>query len=106
MSESKHTRGPWEAHTAGSTQSLTVSTVERDKYGRRVLAIAKMADYRGPERANAALVAAAPEMYEALHDLLLTDLVGNSSQAAADEYEERRHRARAALAKADGKVAP
>jgi hypothetical protein len=84
MSETKHTPGPW--HTAGD-QGVQIRS-QRDQ-------IAKVWTMRGNEwKANARLIAAAPELLEALKDMIVLQ-AGTSS----DPVETLR-KARAAIAKA------
>ena len=96
MNESKHTPGPWYA------KGEDIWNADEKMYG-----IARNFSAISPSqttRANAALIAAAPDMYEALQEL---------SQLTADYYSEKVHTpeyafarimtARAALAKAEGR---
>lgn len=55
-------------------------------------------------QANAALIAAAPELLEALK-LALRDLNGGSDSLTATEHKQAFHMARAAIAKATGSAA-
>lgn len=83
MSETKHTPGPW--HTAGD-QGVQIRS-QRDQ-------IAKVWTMRGNEwKANARLIAAAPELLEALQAVLANSL---DSKGLADAHKQ----ARAAIAKA------
>ena len=83
MSETKHTPGPW--HTAGD-QGVQIRS-QRDQ-------IAKVWTMRGNEwKANARLIAAAPELLEALKAVLANSL---DSKGLADAHKQ----ARAAIAKA------
>jgi len=113
--ETKHTPGPW---VTGNTSPLIFgvkrgngtepigfvygpSFTEKSKYGQTAMA-------------NARLIAAAPELYDALRELL-TDMViaqGNMRKAAkrdpawegcAEIIQPRVDAARAAIAKAEGK---
>lgn len=61
MSESKHTAGPWTVEPGSNPLVLTVA---RNGYG-SIATLDPNAD-TGAIRANAALIAAAPDMYEAL----------------------------------------
>ncbi len=115
MSEGKHTPGPWRwqihDHSAASlggdqcveeNHVLTVSPckscqkrAERWEWGRCLT----------PNEANAALIAAAPDMLEALEGLLEKYPVVPASQLLGDEIKEQSQRlsaARAAIAKAKG----
>jgi len=84
MSETKHTPGPW--HTAGD-QGVQIRS-QRDQ-------IAKVWTMRGNEwKANARLIAAAPELLEALARYVQQDIAHGMT-------ENNLHRtARAAIAKA------
>ena len=81
----KHTPGPW--HTAGD-QGVQIRS-QRDQ-------IAKVWTMRGNEwKANARLIASAPELLEALKAVLANSL---DSKGLADAHKQ----ARAAIAKATG----
>ena len=83
MSETKHTPVPW--HTAGD-QGVQIRS-QRDQ-------IAKVWTMRGNEwKANARLIASAPELLEALKAVLANSL---DSKGLADAHKQ----ARAAIAKA------
>ncbi len=90
-----HTPGPWEMiKEIGNDGGLSCKIVSGNK---AVIALAKHAD--GNKEANARLIAAAPELLEALIDLL----------DDSDEYDKRpigivAAKARAAIAKATGKT--
>lgn len=87
---SKHTPGPWSLAEADSTIPI------RDAEGHTVASIR----YRERDFSDACLIAAAPDMYEALSRLL-----GYAEDAAAerDERPGAIDAARAALAKAEGR---
>ena len=57
------------------------------------------ADYEDEERANTRLIAAAPDLYEALKELIDMDVAYQRGQKVSDAVDK----ARAALAKAEGK---
>lgn len=92
MSETKHTPGPWMVKHAGSADEIwsdrgMVAEVSLYPHGGQIAG------------ANSRLVAAAPELLEALD--MLADAV------ESDRYElslERATRARAAIAKAKGEA--
>ena len=98
-----HTPAPWKADIENSAEGLNIT----DDEGRR---IAHTATIRNPDytpliseeaKANARLIAAAPELLEALKEL--TDLLQSPSGAGTmSEIRDSANRARAALAKAEG----
>ena len=88
----KHTPGPW-----------TTDSKERTDTARYIMAAARPFPHtiaridlvnRAEDEANAALIAAAPEMYEALRDLLAVKPNSDAPEWVA---------ARAAIAKAEGR---
>jgi hypothetical protein len=97
--ERKWTPGPWEVDDAGDVHSKHLG------YAYSFVAISTGEDYGGyygdnadvdlQKKANAHLIAAAPDLYEALENLL---------NDPGDDYIKTRHwdAARAALAKARG----
>lgn len=94
----KHTPGPWHLSTDGFTTMIT------DANGDEV--------YIGANEANARLIAAAPELLEALQDIAnhhehQRDLWSSEECADADQaryHEEQRDVAIAAIAKATDSV--
>lgn len=94
MGESKHTPGPWwaEHHIAGAPNSVCVT--EDDGAARTIASIPNGA--QSNTDANAALIAAAPDMYEALREILAADTEYIEAAITLDS-------ARAALAKAEGR---
>lgn len=90
----KHTPGPWwvDAKSFGGVETFTV----RNEAGKEVASGQHIATRR---KADARLIAAAPELLEALRGLLhKLDIPQQAMGLAADIY-----RARAAIAKAEGK---
>lgn len=85
MSKTKHTPGPWGAS----------GTVVRADNGQGAV-IAELGKVRDVNLANAALIAAAPELLRALEDLLAVH--ETKRNLAHDVWEA----ARAAIAKAEG----
>lgn len=65
MSKSKHTPGPWKAVKCGVTNTIETNN------GASLLAM--MDHYTDEDEANAKLMAAAPEMLEALEELKATN---------------------------------
>ena len=110
--ETKRTPGPW--HSAmKSEKSWNIGVYTEG--GDEVAHIAVKSAFAAPRRdADARLIAAAPELYDALRELL-TDMViaqGNMRKAAkrdpawegcAEIIQPRIDAARAAIAKAEGK---
>lgn len=101
--KTKHTPGPWETGTQTKGSTTLVSRIETG------FAVAEMRNvhFREEAEANARLIAAAPELLEALQTFL-TEYVqlvesGDAGFWNADE-EEKVIAARAAIAKATGKT--
>lgn len=118
--ERKWTPGPWsvELEDRLMVDGMQVSAPEKDRIayvqpddtmeieGGRIVECCSR-----EQKANARLIAAAPEMYEALSEFLeINDDLHRRGSMPAAEADERRYQAtrkmRAALARADGKVAP
>lgn len=103
MSETKHTPGPWSVTGKQFSGSVRVSAGSgSDLNG--LVAICDAGDYARSKvegAANARLIAAAPELLEAL-----VWMVANDDTNEADEgnayWVDGLHRARAAIAKATG----
>ena len=108
MSESKFTPGPWiEAGPSSDGITIRVDSVVTDRFddpGDLGDDICIMPDYNDEETnvANARLIAAAPDMYEALK--ALRALVGTTEADWQNLYEYSRKMADAAIAKAEGKT--
>lgn len=111
MTETKFTPGPWHVPTGPFVGGLSVETRADDYFikcpgsgGAMSLTqtVCKL-DWSGTEEweANAHLIAAAPEMYEALDDIVSS--WSDTDNIDEDEYL-RRISARAALAKARGEA--
>ncbi len=107
MSESKHTPGPW-GHQHGSQYDSQVFAAPY--LVARVYSVDN--GHILPNRANATLIAAAPEMLEALRKIATGSLScpdsAMTSKAALSDWmwTASQQCARAALAKADGKMTP
>lgn len=100
---SKHTPGPWieTKHTAGWGRCI----VSTDSYGIIVAKIGFRDRPREERDANARLIAAAPELVEALRDLCMMGILDpHSSDDGGEDGEAAiaRRRARALLARIDG----
>ena len=97
--KAKYTQGPW--RVVNYQDKNDVPRVVSDKGGIAVLCINRYLGEAGPskqEQINAALIAAAPELLEALMDAL-KDLEALSQWDNASTYARK---ARAAIAKATG----
>lgn len=92
MSEMKHTPGPWRVVVDDSASQVTgFPCIEADNY--QVVGTEGMYDDIETDFANAHLIAAAPDLLEALKNLLADNLMETPSTIAA--Y--------AAIAKAEGR---
>ena len=91
MSNAKHTPGPWQVN---NNDPLQVCDSDGEKRG--CSPIANTRGKRGEAKANARLIAAAPELLAALESLLDYDNLG------AYERANVRKQSRAAIAKAKG----
>ena len=97
MSANKHTPGPWSAGAAGSITAQTDASLPMMDY-QIALAISPVRGEKGQavREANARLIAAAPELLEALQEMVsLVEMV-----IPFDGPQQRK--ARAAIAKAAG----
>lgn len=69
--ETKHTPGPWKIHKAGHEENAPIEIIRPNEDGKSYRLIAKMYGFALEEgKANARLITAAPEMYEALQKCL------------------------------------
>lgn len=93
MSNTKFTPGPWDVYV-GDDESIRIVTDER-----RICDVTIYLDE--VDGANAHLIAAAPDMYEALK--ALRALVGTTEADWQSLYEYSKKLADAAIAKAEGK---
>jgi hypothetical protein len=84
--EAKHTPGPWEV----------ITDVDRFEIDSRTRCVAVTRDNRSDDAANAALIAAAPDMYEAL--VAAYGIVIRGAQ-----YNVTAEKVAAAIAKAEGR---
>lgn len=106
MSEVKHTPGPWEVYQPSKSQEVALIRVAPKSSFPGNIVVASVAA-NPPEshwEGNAKLIAAAPDMLEALEFLigiLRTPYNGNPDHAA--EYDAAFDRAVGAIAKATGK---
>jgi hypothetical protein len=96
---SKFTPGPWRINRHGfETSYLCHEFIEGDS-GIAVFGVWHPENHKEQE-ANARLIAAAPELYEALKDLL--DVCHCENNCAPDDMTCATNKARAALAKVEG----
>ena len=93
--QSMHTPGPWRARQQGNHWRVVAESAAQPNAG---LLIAKMSNERRPE-VNAALIAAAPDLLEALEtvEAVLSIVEPRSDKA---EYLAALNKTRAAIAKA------
>lgn len=93
MSDPKWTPGPW----------YVGRNIDTDVYGPKGLLVANCAStfprQDGELRANTSLIAAAPELYEAL-EAICDELLNGGEAGAFEAYAIAKHAGRAALAKA------
>jgi hypothetical protein len=103
MSETKFTPGPWSAVNVGTKDEPMMSVKASRISGRQLrheVAICATGDSpQEMENANAHLIAAAPELYEALDALF-----GGVDDGKITVTPSKIHSARAALAKARGEA--
>lgn len=91
MTQAKHTPGPW-------CQDIHIRTLIAGGDGHNVADIEAKYHSVGENLANASLIAAAPELLEAL-ELLVREFATHGDKAAQSAIKQ----ARAAIAKAKGK---
>ena len=108
----KHTPGPWRKVTANDYKSLGVETVSDDIYARVTICEIQLAhgepfnsDENDEPKANARLIAAAPELLASLVAILETaDISFGEGEQAARVGNAVISQARAAIAKATGQA--
>ena len=88
----KHTPGPWTSYSVSTDTSRRVGP---PKYA---VAEIKPTGRHQEDAANANLIAAAPDLLEALRDILFNSVHGNG----LDAHYKAQDRARAVIAKAEG----
>lgn len=104
MSEAKHTPGPWAVFQANGAAPIYVQASPRKE---RRFDVALLADGDNPTLlANARLIAAVPDLYEALRAIEdhCSGKSGSKGVEHAAEGQRIRERARAAIAKAEGRA--
>lgn len=84
---SKHTKGPWKIGTPGPNGCYTIGT-ERGLMTAMIAHSICEPDQVEEAKANAALIAAAPELLEALQRTLYQPLTGNPSYERLVEFWE------------------
>ena len=101
---SKHTPGPWDTDVQEHDEPYMNITI-RAKHRRKICSIdiddAPVQDYNAEQRANARLIAAAPDMFEAIEETLqsaIKNRMHDSIEITSDAVEMLR----AAIAKAKG----
>lgn len=94
----KHTPGPWTLTGSGGQWESRLS-IRADKWGcvAHIGVDPQMPHWDGPQRANARLIAAAPDLLEALVDVMFRHVPFENKSAYAAK-------ARAAIAKATGET--
>lgn len=107
VSETRFTPGPWKALTNGNTFNSATVVTSKDAADGWVCEVFDDSDSCTlPDEANAHLIAAAPELYDALETLL--DINDNGGPFGGELYQDRVVRsiecARKALAKARGEA--
>lgn len=99
MSKAQHTPGPWSFSSKGGSNGTVLS-------GDFVIARCQRIDgdeWKQQSRANARLIAAAPELLEALNELLARSENFHAANVAFKDFDAARcamEKARAAIAKA------
>jgi len=109
MSAHKHTPGPWMAICDGTSSEMQQGWGTwwiKNKYESPICLIRRAHVARTPEitDANARLIAAAPELFEALEDLMWRFVDDDKDINEPDEIAPDIAFARAALAKARGET--
>jgi len=96
MSETSHTPGPWEAAERGDYADFDGDSRVILGDDRRIAVVQDSGSIE--DAANARLIAAAPDMLEALHTLIINNRMGVTGQLARAGWAK----ARAAISKAEG----
>lgn len=106
MSETKFTPGPWHVQKGFNT---IFTTSDPAKQTGITIAIAKVLDDQVGSQsecnANASLIAAAPDLYEALKEVLLAERLGTRPPETAMQAEEKLDRIKYAVNKAEAALA-
>jgi hypothetical protein len=100
---SAHTPGPWKVDQQRRAHGYNVAVFSGDIAVADVPGIGKDPANDPEADANARLIAAAPELLGALDDLAWIVEAGRVEPVARAEVDERLERARAAIAKAEGR---
>jgi hypothetical protein len=90
-----YTAGPWQSSTAGSSEGI--HRVIRDESGIRIADVGFFHHEQSEELANAKLIAAAPDLLEALKRIAAMDVTHSQAAILA------RNEAVDAIAKAEGR---
>ena len=81
----KHTPAPW---FTGYNDPTTVYPEEGFRRDNALHPLAKVFDFDGEAKANARLIAAAPELLDALEDILAAVKMARTMRAPAGHYDE------------------
>lgn len=100
----KHTPGPWriEGYTRLLGGGVTGHTISHGVNNYRDGPEGYVCTTNGTSEADARLIAAAPDLFDALQDIVADDDAGVSLADQRSRWDERMSAARAALAKATG----
>jgi len=99
MSDTKFTPGPWELWPLEDSDSVRIFAGTH-----YVGSIGNSDDEPSQTRANGHLIAAAPDMYEALKEIARADTIAHSTGKYSLVVESCAESARAAISKAEGKA--
>ena len=97
-----HTRGPWRVTTQPEDGRLIADLVD-GRPGLRRYSIVHDGEEEGDAMADACLLAAAPEMLEALRSAVEWSMEDGPDESVTPEYAAHRARLRAMIAKAEGR---
>ena len=101
-SAAKHTAGPWRVDTGPKSRGRVISVCKG--FPQKPVAQATGQETVDEREANARLIAAAPELLEALQ-WALAEIDGRTSYQRPDQKQACNTKARAAIAKAEGGAA-
>lgn len=99
MSEIKHTPGPWNLHK----HAFACVTSEKMMVANCAVTTSNIEDLQPTQMANARLIAAAPDLLEAVAGLIRLSEAIRHSVGLGKNQLERIERAKAAIAKAEGR---
>lgn len=106
--EAKHTKGPWQFTEHGNIAAPSRSFGSQGGIGQFVIATMQPAMTESEQEANALLIAASPELLEALHEAAFMArawgaMCKKNNGAYPDGYGAAIERIDAAIAKAEGR---